>query len=79
MKEKAFRSGERIKAASTTVGLAAAIAAPVVTFALLKIELATGIMFPPGYDEMVLVALTTGAIRLVNEIHMRRIQQEVTE
>lgn len=68
------RSGHLVKGSVLTSGLITAVLAPWVSFELTRVEHATGIMLPEGYDATVLVALTTGIGWVAGVIRMCAIE-----
>jgi ABC-type uncharacterized transport system permease subunit len=68
------RSGHQVKGTVLTSGLITSVLAPWVSFELQRLEAATGIMLPEGYDATVLVAVTTGIAWLAGVLRMWSIE-----
>jgi hypothetical protein len=68
------RSGHQVKGTVLTSGLITSVLAPWVSFELRRLEGATGIQLPEGYDATVLVFLTTGIAWLAGVLRMWSIE-----
>lgn len=65
------RSGHVVKGTALTTGLFMSLLAPWVTFVVERLQSGVGVDLGTGYDEQVLVLLSTAAAWVASEVRMR--------